>query len=98
MSQTIEINAPVQKKEVSTMDKIEKQKISKALRSDFRLHEGYSEDADLISIYGERATELAIMLIEVVKNEKGLTYAEANASLQIVHERLKFESNFVKLS
>lgn len=80
------------------MEKKEMQKLCKAPLEKFPLHTGYHEDADLTDVYGERAPDLAIKLIEVMKQEEGLTYAEANASLQVVHEKLKFESNFVKLN
>ncbi|MES5414710.1 hypothetical protein ABVF54_09950 [Enterococcus mundtii] len=80
------------------MEREEIKKLCKAPLDEFPLHYGYSESADLINIYGQRAPVLANKLIEIIKQEEGLTYAEANASLQVVHERLKFESNFVKLN
>lgn len=80
------------------MEKEAKKNLCKAPLNEFPLHRGYHEDTDLTPIYGDRATALANKLIEVIKQEEDLSYAEANASLQIVHGRLKFESNFVKLS
>ena len=80
------------------MDKEDMKKLYRAPLDEFPLQRGYSEETDLTGVYGKRATALANKLIEVIKQEEGLSYAEANASLQIVHERLKFESNFVKIS
>lgn len=84
--------------EVRKMEKAEKQILSSAPWDEVKLHGGYSEDVDLSEIYGEKAPAIAKKLLEVLKMEKGLTYAEANASLQIVYKRLKFESNFVKIN
>lgn len=80
------------------MDRDEMKKLCKAPLDKFPLHMGYSEDVDLTEVYGGRASKLASKLMEVIKQEEGLTYAEASASLQVVYERLKFESNFVKLN
>lgn len=80
------------------MNKENKKLLMQAPWDEVQLNDGYSEDVDLAGIYGEKAANAAKEILELLKNVEGITYAEANASLQIVYKRLKFESNFLKIN
>lgn len=49
-----------------------------------------------MDLFSEKSEEVGKQLVRLIKKE-GITYDEAYASLQYAYNKLKFESNFVKI-
>ncbi|WP_251576050.1 hypothetical protein [Limosilactobacillus agrestimuris] len=50
----------------------------------------------VIGIFGEKSKIVGEQLVQVMKKE-GITYDQAYASLQYAYNKIRFESNFLKL-
>lgn len=79
------------------MDKKEKESLKPKTRRAFLKR--FEEQNDLSDPYHDAEPEIkeaAHRIIQILKKED-FTYTEAYASLQYAYNKLKFESNFVKL-
>lgn len=50
----------------------------------------------VVGIFGEKSKIVGEQLVQVMKKE-GITYDQAYASLQYAYNKIRFESNFLKL-
>lgn len=50
----------------------------------------------VVEIFGEKSKIVGEQLVQVMKKE-GITYDQAYASLQYAYNKIRFESNFLKL-
>lgn len=49
-----------------------------------------------MDLFSKKSEDVGKQLVQLIKKE-GITYDEAYASLQYAYNKLKFESNFVKI-
>lgn len=56
----------------------------------------FNRENPVMDLFSEKSEEVGKQLVRLIKKE-GITYDEAYASLQYAYNKLKFESNFVKI-
>lgn len=56
----------------------------------------FKRENPVMDLFSEKSEEVGEQLVKSIKKE-GITYDEAYASLQYAYNKLKFESNFVKI-
>ncbi|WP_431814613.1 hypothetical protein [Limosilactobacillus portuensis] len=56
----------------------------------------FKRENPVMDLFSKKSEDVGKQLVQLIKKE-GITYDEAYASLQYAYNKLKFESNFVKI-
>lgn len=78
------------------MEKDEREQVLNLIDTHRSILKEFIKDFSLLQNF-TRPQELAKRLVDTVKKEKGLTYAEAYIALELAYIQLKKESNFIQL-
>ena len=84
------------RKEAYNLERTDRRKLLNLIDLNRSMRRNFTHQLMRIPLLVSRSQTVAKQLVDVLKKEKGLTYAEAYVALELAYTQIKEESNFVQ--